>query len=407
MSKYQIIGNEESKKAIFDTETGQQISQWWQTIHTAIENPEYYIVINDENQYAIFHISNPYEPISQWWQNINAVNLLKNQSEYYIAQNSKKQWAIFYINNPHQPISQWWDEIEKDGLLKGQSDYYMVKRNLKHAIFHKDNPDTPITPWWDWITPSGFLQGQSDYYIAYSNEQKAIFHKDDPDRPISQWWNNIYGDGILKNKSEYYMARNKDKYAIFHIFDRNKPISDWHNYIFPLGLINNTSEYYATYDYNNSIVQIYHCANKTQPLYELPNVYKNGLLYLTDDFALYLTNKHLMMYDMRKMQHYVISKLPKDMTTVLNRKYQGNTQCNIDTDIIYASMNAIAINDFIPFIVIIEHEKTIDWHIYLFTTQGQYAGKFKDLLAMFDYIDQQLSSQQHNKHGNMDIMRLY
>ena len=77
----------ETREAIFDTETGQQISKWWQYIYKEglVEGrSEYYravrikeieddIVGFDEvRQEAIFHKDNPDKPVTKWWDEIQA-----------------------------------------------------------------------------------------------------------------------------------------------------------------------------------------------------------------------------------------------------------------------------------------------------------------------------------------------
>ena len=322
---------------------------------------EKYQIIQNKHGYKTIFDTKTGQQVSGWWQHIN-INAENSEVEYYIAYDSEYECAIFHIDNPNEPVSQWWREIGIYGLLSGQSDYYTAQNQ---------------------------------------NREWAIFHKDNPNEPITQWWDKIYGNDVLQGKSEYYMTRDyKYERAIFHINNLYEPISDWHNYIFPLGLINGTSEYYATS--NKSAIQIYHYTNKTQPVYELPNAHRKGLLYLTDDVALYLTDKHLMMYNMRKMQHYVISKLPKDMKTVLNRKYGSYLLYDIDTEKTYELINKFSSDNFIP--IFIRHPLHQDIHIYLFTTNGEYIREFRDEKDIVDYIEQQQLARQNN---DVDMLRLY
>jgi len=334
-------------------------------------------------------------------------------SKYQIIENKEGKKAIF-DNETSQQVSEWWNNIEADMLLNGKSQYYIAMDDQERkAIFHIDNPNEPITQWQGWITPFGFLQGQSNYYIAYSKGKVAVFHISNPDQPVSQLWKMIYGSECLKGKSEYYLAQNQDKqWAIFHIDNPREPISNWYNDtsdVFYYNLLNGTTGYYATY--NKSAVQIYHCTNKIQPVYRLPTPHKHGLLYLTNDFALYLTKQHLMMYDMRKMRNYVVSELPENMKMVLNHKYKGYKLYDINTEQTYQSINKFSSDNFIPILIrrtmhiFNEHSPYRNMlHIYLFTTHGKYIGEFENIQEMVNYIEQQQLARQNN---NVDMLRLY
>ncbi len=128
LGKYSIDSNQNGKVAIFDTGTGQQISQWW-----------------------------------NW---IEDDGLIKGESEYYIAKNETGNEAIFHKDNPGKRISQWWDGIYKYGLVDGKSEHYIVRNEKRYkAIFHKDKPNTPLTRWGHTNFIDGIIAGRSKYYI--------------------------------------------------------------------------------------------------------------------------------------------------------------------------------------------------------------------------------------------------
>ena len=126
MKRYVLHTNEKDLVAIFDNNTQQQISQWWNEIKDdgLLEGRSDYYLVKDNNRkddrkYAIFHKDNPNTPVSQWWNYIDCYHLLKGSSQYYIATNSNSQKAIFHINNPEQPVSSWVEKITHHTIEKG------------------------------------------------------------------------------------------------------------------------------------------------------------------------------------------------------------------------------------------------------------------------------------------------
>ena len=195
MSKYRILFHNK-QQVIIDTETGQQVSQYWKQI----------------------------EPFG----------LVEGTSEYYIAQNQNRKWAIFHKDNPDTPISKWHECISSNGLLIGQSQYYYAALNQKGrtAIFHKDEPKAPISNWWYEITSYGLLQDRSEYYLARNQDwQQAIFHKDNPDNPISNWHENICPTGLVNGTSEYYATSMQNNFIIqiYHTSNISQPLYELQN----------------------------------------------------------------------------------------------------------------------------------------------------------------------------------
>ncbi len=363
MKKYRIIQNEQNKQAIFDTETGQQISQWWQYIYIKTQNPEYYIALNDENKEAIFHIDNPNQPISQWWRVIHADNMLKGQSEYYVARNQHGKYALFHINNPYEPISQWWLWIEQYRLSGIYPEYYVAQHsNGNKAIFHINNPYEPVSQWWVQFSPSGLLIGQSEYYIAHNyNKQCAIFHIDDP----------------------------------------YEPISDWHHHIYPLGLITNTSELYATISSSdhNSPIQIYHYDNIQQPLYKIYTKNKNFLLYFTDTFALYLTDQYIIKHDATNNKVDYFKLLPQHIQIFLYQEYRNKPLDHISHSITNQLIYQYIDYNFIPVIF----NYIDDTMCHIFTKDGNYINSFMNIKDAKKYMQQEIAK----KDISYDFIRLY
>ncbi len=444
MGKYQIIQNEHGYKAIFDNETGRQMSQWYREIEAIgllkeksqhysayyngawvifhIDNPnepisqrwnwidthgliegesEYYIVANPQHQYAIFHKDNPDQPISRWWYDIKPAGLVMGRSEYYIARNENDwRYAIFHIDNPDTPISKWWSKIEKYGLLNNQSPYYLAEQNGKHAIFHKDNPDEPLSLWWSWICAQGLVKGESEYYIVQdSSGEEAIFYIDDPNEPVSYWWDNIASCGLVKGESEYYLVRrDDDQWAVFHKNNFNEPITKWHYYIYPIGLPNGTSECYAVREEDNPSIQIYHLSEPFYPLYTLSDIHKNALLYFNDEFAIYITNKYLLLYDSLTLQHQTIAPLSEDINKIVSELFDNNALDYLDQMTTNRLIAEYIHYSFLPIVF-----KNIDYHCYLYTLDGDYIGKFNSTEDMKQYIQQEIT----NKNTSCDMLRLY
>ncbi len=370
MDKYDIMRNQFYQKAIFETETGRQISQWWDDI---------------EFLYG----------------------LLRKQSDYYIAKNQYGKWAIFHKDNPDEPISQWLDRIERYGLILGMSEYYIATQWYQGTtIFHKDTPDEPISKWWLAIDETGLVNGESEYYIARNQDYRlAIFYKDNPNVPVSQWWRLIYPYGLVNEQSEYYIVQNYDsKSTIFHKDYPYDPIGNWHYYIYPFGLINNTSELYAaipTRD-NHSPIQIYYYNDMQQPLYEMRKVNKNLLFYFTDTFALYLTKQYIMRYDAITEKRDIVGILPKDIDIqrmlykAYNNKSWDNTSNIITNQLISQYINY----NFIPLVF----QDTTSTLCYLFNTNGDYIGKFNDVKDLKQYMQQGIVQ---NENVLSDEIRLY
>ncbi len=137
-----------------------------------------YTIINNSNEKAIIN-SETGEQISQWWSDIKNDGLINEQSEYYIVRNNDNKWAIFHIHNPCEPISQWWDEIYEEGLVKGESEYYAVRNhNKKFALFHKDDLEEPVTNWHTYIYPLGLLNNTSNCYAVLQDGHSPtqIYH---------------------------------------------------------------------------------------------------------------------------------------------------------------------------------------------------------------------------------------
>ncbi len=407
MRKYRIVANNHNQEAILDTKTNQYVSRWWNEIcecGLVQGRSEYYIAMQrNTKQSAIFHKDDPRNPISQWWKDIYEDGLVNGQSEYYIARNQNEQEAIFHKDNPQEPISQWWKTVKSYGVVEGKSEYYIVQnQNEQEAIFHIDNPYEPISQWWNSIDSDGFVRGESEYYIAhYNTDKQAIFHIENPNQPISQLWNNICTVGLIEGQSEYYIVQNQYwQHAIFHKDNPDEPITNWHKYIFPFGLINNTSEYYAVIDKEASAIKIYHPINLSQPLYELPNDEENLLLYFNDKHAIYLADKHIVIYDSAKMIYEEISSLPKGLQKILQDIEEYNSSYRIN---IVATNQLISqyINDgFLP--IVVQQFMNND-HYYLFNTNGAYIGKFNNVKQMTQYIQQEIS----RKKLSCDMIRLY
>ncbi len=305
---------------------------------------------------------------------------------YEIKQNSFGHRAIF---DGKEQISNWWLWIYDYGLVEGSSEYYMViNNNGKHAIFHKDDPDTPISQWWDWINPYELARGQTEYYVAQMGNKCAIFHKDDPYNPISQWWNDIWHAGLLKGKSEYYVAKNNDnKYAIFHKNNPNEPVSLWYYSLSPIGLVNGTAQCYAVVQPNSYTVQVYHVNNMYEHLYELPQGKINLLLYIKDEYALYIYNDKLQWYDALTMETNIISPLSEEMIQLLS---QGD---RIDVEKTDSLLSTYLQNSFLPIV--------LNNQVYLYTLNGNFLGKFDSEKTATAYIKQELSKD------NDYSMRLY
>ena len=405
MSKYQIIQNEQGKEAIFDTETGQQVSKWWGGIEAPglLNGKSEYYIAKSKAQEAIFHISNPYKPISQWWQSISLEGIIKGESEYYIALTRDLE-AIFHIDNPHKPVSRWWLYINVNGLVTGQSDYYVVSMSfVEQAIFHKDNPNEPVSPWVRRIEEDNAVRGESRYYIAEHHDRYALFDIDNPNTPISQWWKWIEASNVLTGKSTYYMVTNEHwDHAIFHVDDPNRPISKWYRHIYLMGILNNTTQYYSVLDDTNRDIQIYHPSDKTEPLYVLPNHNQETiLLYFDKQGAIYLTNHYLMLYDAFTMQHDILTPLPKDMQQIIQKSRQFTSSYHIEVQLTNKLIFQYIDHNFLP--IIITNKRSNKEHCYLFTVNGDYIGKFNCMKDITEYIDHQNS----NNNFSCDMLRLY
>ncbi len=366
---------------------------------------KYYRLRHKNNQVAIFNTKTG-QQVSQWWEKINASYLLKNKSSYYGAKNKDGKWAIFHIDNPDQPISQWHNQIYRyGGLLQGQSEYYIaLDQEEKEAIFHKDNPHEPISQWWNRVFVNGLLQGESDYYMVFDPaKQLAIFHKDNPYDPVSQWWDGMYWNGLLNNKSVYYIAQdNDDKHAIFHKDNPYEPVSQWHNYIYSLGLINGISHYYGTVQKNNSTIQIYHLHDILEPLYEFDIPCKGLLLYFDDKIAIYLDNEDLIMYDAINMQHFTISPLSQDMQDIISDIYDNTEVWDYNGTVISNELIHKYINEnFIPIVFTAD----APYPCYLYTLDGKFVKKFKSAEDIIQYMQKEIDKTRSKYQ--CEIMRLY
>jgi len=191
---------------------------------------KHYRLRHKNNQVAIFNTKTG-QQVSQWWQNIDASYLLDRKSPYYIAQNKNGQWAIFHKDNPYEPISHWWHRVYANELLQGESDYYVAFDPAEQvAIFHKDNPDKPVSHWWDGIYWNGLINNKSVYYIAQDNNDKhAIFHKDNLYEPVSQWHDYIYSLGLINGISHYYgtIQKNNSTIQIYHLHNVLEPLYEF------------------------------------------------------------------------------------------------------------------------------------------------------------------------------------
>jgi hypothetical protein len=194
--KYELRKREDGREAIFDTETGEQISDWWYDI---------------------------------WY-----FGLLKNQSDYYIVMDAYDYCAIFHRDG--RQISKWYEYISTEGLVEGQSKFYIVATGDDwYAIFDKDG--RRITPqWFDYVWTDGLVKGEREIYLAQKGKKYpnfAIFHKDG--NMISpQWFNGImYKDIFKKDGEEYYIGiekvgENKIKWAIYHL--SGQKVSKYYRY---------------------------------------------------------------------------------------------------------------------------------------------------------------------------------
>ncbi len=364
LERYRIGFVSRRQKAIFDNETGEQVSQCWNDIYEKLEQSEYYVAEDQENKWAIFHIDNPDQPISQWWNDIDLLGLSIGQSQYYLAINQDHKCAIFHKDNPNEPVTQWWEEIEFWGLLTGESPYYVVKtQSGKMAIFHQHNSHQPLSQWWDKINAYGLTEGVSQYYIAQNQQNDS---------------------------------------AIFHINNPDEPITPWCKYIYRIGLLRGTSECYAVIEKINSPIKIYHPIDNTQPLYELPNIHQDALLYFDEGCAIYLTEQHLMLYDSINMQHNVISQLSAELQYIIHEIYQHNRSYSINTLTTNRLIAQYMNYNFLPITIASDTEYS-DLY-YLYTLDGNYIGKFKKQADMIEYIQKEISKKMDL---SCDMIRLY
>ena len=223
------------REAIFDTETGQQISKWWIRIYEdglVKGQSEYYKAgvkvqkskitdIYEIVEVALFH-KDKRKPVSRRWKQIEAYHLLCGQSKYYLAQNQEGKWAIFHINNPDVPASKWWDRIIiKEPLEKMQ--YYTVTDGKQEAVFHIDNPDEPISQWWDGVRITVY-----PYLTLLQDKKWCISHISNPDQPMTDWhaWIDDYHTAhhvfVVKNLDETYSMYLAIDTTMQHILEHSK-----------------------------------------------------------------------------------------------------------------------------------------------------------------------------------------
>jgi hypothetical protein len=263
------LGKKGRKYAIFDF-NGKQLSDWFDKIYISSEGLKIQTnlyIAGKNGEYAIFDLDG--NQISDWFYNIKPDGLIEGRSNYYIARvfkvYNKKPFfydkeAIFDKNGNR--ISDWFDNIKPDGLVRGTSNYFIVEKRYKkafkssYAIFDIDG--NQISKWFDWIDTNGLIDGRSNYYIAKRKTKFAIFHKDG--YQVSDWFSRIEPYGLILGEGNLYIARKNRKYAIF---DLNKnQISDWFNGILtsPFFFQDDKEEYYIGIIKNKWA--IYHISGK-------------------------------------------------------------------------------------------------------------------------------------------------
>ena len=358
MGQYEIRENEQREVAIFDTETGEQVSQWWKEIY--------------------------------------ADALIKGTEKYYLAQNKQNQYAIFHIDNQDQPVSNWWNNIYISGLLNGKSDYYLVRNNEdKEALFHKDNQNEPISQWWEYIY---YDDDSHYYYIAQNGDGKyAIFYVDNSGEPITSWWDTVYPDGLVKGESNCYIVRNGDRYAIFHKDINDSQISgEWYDKLSPIGLVNGTSNCYACKQ-NGSCIQVYHIDDPYRPLYNLHIVDLDSLLYLDGAIAIYVKDGQLKIYDESRKysiddesREYSIAPLSREIKNLMLKGYKIDERSSnkLISDYIHYRILPIVINE----------------QCFIYDLDGRMLGSFTNIEQAIKYI---IEEKIINNDNGPYILRLY
>jgi hypothetical protein len=186
--KYEIRKREDGRKAIFDVETGEQISDWWYSISYA--------------------------------------GIVKNQSEYYQVMDAYDYCAIFHKDG--RQISNWYEYVSTEGLVEGQSKYYIIATgDDSYAIVDVDGK--VITPYWfDYVWPDGLVKGERDIYLAEMNNKLAFFHKDRKMLSPQFFHGLLFNCSFFKKdcKEEYYIGierrGEKRKWAIYHLYTGKK-----------------------------------------------------------------------------------------------------------------------------------------------------------------------------------------
>lgn len=80
-----------------------------------------YEIILKDNKRAIFE-KDTGKQISEWFNHIFSYGLVSGQSDFYIAGNNNGKLAIFHKNGTR--ISEWFDNIFSKGLIEGTSNSY-------------------------------------------------------------------------------------------------------------------------------------------------------------------------------------------------------------------------------------------------------------------------------------------
>lgn len=193
--KYELRKREDGMEAIFDVETGEQISDWWYSISYA--------------------------------------GVVEGTSEYYKVMDAYDYCAIFRKDGKR--ISDWYEYISTEGLVEGQSIYYVVATGDDwYAIFDKDG--RRITPqWFDYVWTDGLVEGQREIYIAQAGKRYASFAIFDKEGNMisPKWFDGIMHKDIFKKDGEEYyigiekVGENKIKWAIYHLYTGKKVSKDY------------------------------------------------------------------------------------------------------------------------------------------------------------------------------------
>ncbi len=170
---------EENDLVYIKNEKGNEIPFGWILEHGALKNESDYFIATKQRikdkpnpyiamksvKWAIFD-SKTGEQVSEEFDWIATVGLVKGESKYFRGTRDKKD-AIFSLEGQ---VSEWFDKIRDRGALTGESNYFWGKRNKHYALYDIETGEK-LTPDFKSSVLAGAVVGKSDLVVGSFGEE--------------------------------------------------------------------------------------------------------------------------------------------------------------------------------------------------------------------------------------------